>query len=432
MKAVECKSETTLEPQSSECFHDPGWLLQPEEIEEEMWLRLWTRRVLDEEDVLSPVVPPNCVEEFVGVKEATQAAKEALDRREDHLHHERYDVAEWMSMCRLTEGSEEVHGVEGILELQTAPLKVVYTIALEEVKQFIDRWVPAITKEADAVIKAGALVPLSREEQRSLEASGKLVILPAKGVFTVKPPDQEVLVDENGDPLPRGSPDFYKRKARLVICGSFQGRQAKEDSYAGGCQTDSLRAMLVHCAALKWSLASTDIRNAFILAPILEEDDEDDTVYGLYPPKVLQLARVQYSLQLWRVDRALYGFRRSPRLWGRFRDKRLRSARIPFGDGYIYLRQHKADENIWSARAVRAEGAERVVAYLNVYVGDLLYMGEPGVIEVIHAWLTSEWKVGRIHRRQFGFWGWRSVARQTGEFASTRGDTLRSSSGTTP
>ena len=356
MKAVEFKGEAGLAPPSHECFRDPGWLLQPREIEEEMWMRLWTRRVLDEEDVLSPVVPPDCAEEFVGVREANQAAQEALDQREGHLHHERYDTAEWMSMCRLTEGSEEVHGVEGILELQTAPLKVVYTVALEEVKQFIERWVPAIAKEADALIKAGALVPLSREEQRLLEASGKLVILAAKGVFTVKPPDQEMLVDENGAALPRGSPEFYKRKARLVICGNFQGKQAKEDSYAGGCQTDSLRAMLVHCAALKWSLASTDIRNAFILAPISEEDDEDDTVYGLYPPKVLQLAKVQYSLQLWRVDRALYGFRRSPRLWGRFRDKRLRSARIPFGDGYIYLRQHRADENIWSARAVGANG----------------------------------------------------------------------------
>ena len=396
MKAVEFKGEAGLAPPSHECFRDPGWLLQPREIEEEMWMRLWTRRVLDEEDVLSPVVPPDCAEEFVGVREANQAAQEALDQREGHLHHERYDTAEWMSMCRLTEGSEEVHGVEGILELQTAPLKVVYTVALEEVKQFIERWVPAIAKEADALIKASALVPLSREEQRLLEASGKLVILPAKGVFTVKPPDQEMLVDENGAALPRGSPEFYKRKARLVICGNFQGKQAKEDSYAGGCQTDSLRAMLVHCAALKWSLASTDIRNAFILAPISEEDDEDDTVYGLYPPKVLQLAKVQYSLQLWRVDRALYGFRRSPRLWGRFRDKRLRSARIPFGDGYIYLRQHRADENIWSARAVGANGAERVVAYLNVYVDDLLYMGEPGVIEVIHEWLTSEWKASPL------------------------------------
>ena len=190
-------------------------------------------------------------------------------------------------------------------------------------------------READALIKAKALIPLSVEQQKALESSGKLVILPAKGVFTVKPPDEEVLLDSAGRELPPGSSEFYKRKARLVICGNFQVKQAKEDSYAGGCQTDSLRIMLVHCAAMGWLIASTDIRNAFILAPIKDEDDDEEEVYALYPPKVFQLAKVQYPLRLWRVDRALYGFRRSPRLWGRFRDKRLKGRhlfRLVLGD----------------------------------------------------------------------------------------------------
>ena len=89
------------------------------------------------------------------------------------------------------------------------------------------------------------------------------MILPAQGVFTVTPPDVEALADNAGQPLPTGSLEFYMRKARVVICGNFQGKQAKEDSYAGGCQTDMLRAMLAHCAAVKWHTASTDIRNAY-------------------------------------------------------------------------------------------------------------------------------------------------------------------------
>ena len=66
----------------------------------------------------------------------------------------------------------------------------------------------------------------------------------------------------------------------------------------------------MHCAAKGWLIASTDIRNAFILAPIKDEEDDEDEVYALYAPKVFQLARVQYALRLWRVDRALKGFRR--------------------------------------------------------------------------------------------------------------------------
>ncbi|CAE7397602.1 GIP [Symbiodinium sp. CCMP2592] len=354
----------------------PGQFPPSDDPEEELWTRIWTRRLLDEEEVLAAAVPSKWSEDFKGVSEANMKVAEEYDQLE-RLCKDRYDVEGWLTLCKLA-------------------ARVVYTVPLEEVKQFIGRWTEAIVKEADALIKAKALVPLSQEEQRALEASGKLVILPAKGVFTVKPPDQERLVGDDGQPVPPGDPSFYKRKARLVICGNFQGKQAQEDSYAGGCQTDSLRIMLVRCAVLGWFIASTDIRNAFILAPIQEEDEEEDTVYALYAPKVLVLAKVEYALRLWRVDRALYGFRRSPRLWGRFRDKRLRSAKIEFEGGYIYLSQHKADENIWSVKVVSAEGEEKVRAYINVYVDDILYIGEVPVIEAVQRWLTSEWKASEL------------------------------------
>ncbi|CAE7496785.1 GIP, partial [Symbiodinium necroappetens] len=161
-------------------------------------------------------------------------------------------------------------------------------------------------------------------------------------------------------------------------------------------EIDALRIMLVHTAAYGWLVASTDIRNAFILAPIKEEDEDDDASYALYPPKVFQLAKVEYALRLWRVDRALYGFRRPPRLWGKFRDRRLRAAKIFYNDGYIYLRQHRADENIWSAVVVAADGKEETQAYVNVYVDDILYVGLQSVIVAIHSWLTEEWKASPL------------------------------------
>ena len=210
---------------------------------------MWTRRVLDEEELLASVAPapPGSAQEEV--RKANREAAEDLALRELVVHPERHDVDRWMVLCRLAEGDEEVRGVETLLEALPNPLKVVYTVALDEVKQFVTRWREAIHKEAEALLRAHALVPLSAEEQRSLEKSGKLVILPAKGVFTVKPPDQETSTDEGGNLLPPGSPQFFKRKARLVICGNFQSKQAQEDSYAGGCQTDSLRVMLVWCVS---------------------------------------------------------------------------------------------------------------------------------------------------------------------------------------
>ncbi|CAE7288644.1 GIP, partial [Symbiodinium sp. KB8] len=364
--------------------------------DEEWRCRYWMRRLLDEEEQLKEVVPPDLSSDFLGVDAANENCLRYLELRENFVVHERRDVHQWMQLSRLVESEQEMHGVEMVLETLEGPLQVVYTVALEDVKQNISLWSEAIHKEAKALLDAGALVPMTAEEQRKLVSTGNLVILPAKGVFTVKPPDDAVTVDGDGNPLPRGSPVFWKRKARLVICGNFQQKQAQEDSYAGGCQIDSLRAMLVFGMLRNWCFASTDIRNAFILAPIKDEEDEDQSeVYALMPPKVFQLARVPYSLQLWRVDRALYGFRRSPRLWSRFRDRRLKAARIPYGAGFLLLCQSRADANVWAITYV-LDGKEEILGYLNIYVDDVLYVGQAQVIFAVQEWLTQDWKASEL------------------------------------
>ncbi|CAE7799184.1 GIP, partial [Symbiodinium necroappetens] len=379
------------------CVHDLSSEGMSFSDEEEEWqARYWMRRLLDEEEQLKVTVPKEHEEYFREVTSANEDCLRNLELREMYVNHERKDVDQWMQISRLVESEQETHGVEMLLEDLAGPLQVVYTVALEDVKQNIAAWSEAIHKEAKALLDAGALVPLSATEQKKLVDSGKLVILPAKGVFTVKPPDEPVSVDGDGQPLPRGSPMFFKRKARLVICGNFQQKQAHEDSYAGGCQIDSLRSMLVLCAVKGWRLASTDIRNAFILAPIKdEEDDVSEEVYGLMPPKVFQLAQVTNSMQLWRVDRALYGFRRSPRLWSRFRDRRLSSARIDYKGGHVSLRQSRADANVW-AIVYAAEAEEIILGYLNIYVDDVLYAGHPEAIQAVQDWLTSEWKASEL------------------------------------
>ena len=173
--------------EEQEIRNGPAWFPAPTDVEGEMWTRMWTRRLLDEEELLAPTVPQQFKDVFEGVHTANQAAAASLDEREFLVCRDRYDVEEWLTLCRMTEAPDEVHGVEALLETLTGPLRVVYTVALDEVKQFISRWAASILKEAEALIKAGALVPLTVEEQRTLEMSGKLVVLPAKGVFTVKP-----------------------------------------------------------------------------------------------------------------------------------------------------------------------------------------------------------------------------------------------------
>ena len=162
------------------------------EVEDEMMSRLWTRRALDEEEQLVGVAPDGLAEDYEGVIQANGEATEDLHLRETLCVHERWDEEQWLGLCRMTENDEETRGVETMLEELREPLKVVFTAALEN---YASRWAEAMHKEVKALLDAGALVPLSPEERASLEASGKLVALPAKGVFTAKPPDEWQLVD---------------------------------------------------------------------------------------------------------------------------------------------------------------------------------------------------------------------------------------------
>ena len=75
-------------------------------------------------------------------------------------------------------------------------------------------------------------------------------LVPGKGVFTVKP-------DGNG----------YRRKTRLVACGNYLPADEIDDLYAAGADATTLRAILAYAAGKPWAAGSTDIRQAFVLAP---------------------------------------------------------------------------------------------------------------------------------------------------------------------
>ena len=62
-------------------------------------------------------------------------------------------------------------------------------MSLAEVKENVEAWKGAIRKEMDALLSCGALVRMDPAEEDKLRRDNQLVVLPAKGVFTVKPPD---------------------------------------------------------------------------------------------------------------------------------------------------------------------------------------------------------------------------------------------------
>ena len=217
---------------------------------------------------------------------------------------------------------------------------------------------------------SGTITRLNPEQTRELKKAG-LVVLPGKAVFTVKPPSDLTSVPG------------YRRKCRVVVCGNFLPSQG-QNVYASGTSADTLRISVALAVKMGWCIASTDVANAFTLAPM-----PDQLMYALTPPSIVVLAGAARPGETWQITRVLYGLREAPRLWGDFRNARLATARIAYGDFIILLSATTTDENLWK---VTYEGDPTVRGLVLAYVDDFLMLSERGVVVAIYEWLIADWK----------------------------------------
>ncbi|CAE7797915.1 unnamed protein product, partial [Symbiodinium microadriaticum] len=104
------------------------------------------------------------------------------------------------------------HNIEDVLSQLSNPLDVTHTVRPEEVFKNMDAWKPAILKEVKGVEVAIERLTPGTEARRKWLGNPRVQKLPMKFVFTVKPNDKAVFADRS---------TWYKRKARLVICGNM-------------------------------------------------------------------------------------------------------------------------------------------------------------------------------------------------------------------
>ena len=174
--------------------------------------------------------------------------------------------------------------------------------------------------------------------------------LPMKFVFTVKPNDRAVQ-EEPGT--------WYKRKARLVICGNMavdSGAQV----YTETAPAEAVRAGLAVASRNKWCVAILDVVAAFIKT-ILGRKSKDPIVVA-QPPRLLEALGLTVRMELWGLIRALYGLREAPTLWGSFRDDTLRTLRAPSG---CFWDQGRSATAWWSIRTDRGEVKAIVIVYVD-------------------------------------------------------------------
>ena len=265
-------------------------------------------------------------------------------------------------------------------------------------------WIEAIVKEIKSLEEKKAIRRLTPQDVAYYrrEHSDKLEIVPGKAIHSIKAPDA-------------------RKKCRLVVCGNYLSgagaggaKQEAAQLYAGGADTTCLRAALAVGAQNDWTAAALDVKTAFLNAPLctveeskkkklqaledreeggqqpMEPEVEEKTdpnrrerLVLMQPPRILiRLGLVQEG-EMWMVERALYGLREAPKLWGDHRDAQLSTMEFKLNDIQIAFNQSFAGENLWILREKdRADGSSGLVRGLAlVYVDDLLVLGDPQVVE---------------------------------------------------
>ncbi|CAE7339671.1 GIP [Symbiodinium microadriaticum] len=268
-------------------------------------------------------------------------------------------------------------GIEELLCGLAAPLSIVHTVDPVEAASNLEQWLPAIRKEAGSLEHAVIRVAEDDELVRADVDSGKADVIPMKLVFTVKPPDSD-------------SPDYYKRKARIVVCGNLATHKP-EDVYASTAPAEIVRAAIALANYFGWDLGMIDIVAAFLQTP-LHAVKNAPLVYGR-PPKVLVKAGICARGELWKLTHAVYGLQESPRLWSAYRDEQLGQLQLVVGGKRIVLQQGRVESSWW--KVLEEEGSV-LIGLLVVYVDDILICGHTSLIRELAEAIRKLWRTSPL------------------------------------
>ena len=280
-----------------------------------------------------------------------------------------------------------------------------YTVSLTEVKKDINLWKEPLQAEMEALVSSGTIRRVRVDQLVDEPGYDRMEVAPAKIVPTIKSPSG-------------------KRKARIVICGNMvhpaghvkpsqlpdggdhgchrprgvaspavqspgdgkdpngggvgkpggDGPAAATDLYAGGVDSTALRCVLRKAAGASWSLASTDVRGAFLLAPRSQTRRQ---LLVVEPPRLLTSTGLISAEERWICDGAMYGLDTSPADWASFRDHRMSSFRWETPTHRCHL-SRSPEPNIWSIMGVCKTKHPEPVLNVRIHLASSLSM-----------WMTS-------------------------------------------
>ena len=109
-----------------------------------------------------------------------------------------------------------------------------------------------------------------------------------------------------------------KKKARACVCGNYQRKSLGDLLYTANIDVTSIRLVLASAAQCGWGITVMDVVTAFLRAPMPEVSDEK-AIY-VKPPALFEQFGIVKPGTFWKLTKAVYGLRISPRLWGNERE----------------------------------------------------------------------------------------------------------------
>ena len=134
-----------------------------------------------------------------------------------------------------------------------------------------------------------------------------------------------------------------------------------KETFAATPSSTSLRTLLLHAVLHQYQVTSCDISSAFLNTPI------EETSHVQPPPEVYQ----HRPRVIWKLHRALYGLRTSPKMWQEHLHSTLRG---------LHLQQLKADRCVCGWSQHNGFGLRRWFAHRRNIKGDIIVSGATSTI----------------------------------------------------
>ena len=246
------------------------------------------------------------------------------------------------------------------------------TCSTRDLQEDMEGWKKAFTKELDSFERLNVKTDVWEHtlDLRNVE------ILPGKVVMVKKP---------IGD-------GTHLKKGRVVVCGNFQQVQPGEETCANTPSFPMLRTLISLASLQRWAVASWDVSTAFLYAQL----PEDHVVYCRPPNALIRLGLVEPGV-VWKLNKALYGLRTSPKAWEEERDEKLQNLTWMVNDQQVGLCKVDSTNCVWTIREKTKHGFQgEPLGMVIAYVDGLIAVGQQEQLDGMKASLDALYGSARM------------------------------------